>query len=88
MKVRCRDPLFFTLEHTQNTVRKITYDGANRRGTEENKLEKKIQEEDRYTKKLKGERPTHHMAVQSKWTIIHLEGLKAREWAYSIPLIR
>lgn len=27
----------------------------------------------------------YHMAVQSKWTIIHFEGLNAKEWAYSAP---
>ena len=31
---------------------------------------------------------SYHMAVQSKWTIIHLDGLNANELAYSMPSMK
>ena len=34
------------------------------------------------------DKKAYHIAVQSKWTIIHLEGLKAKDWACSIPAMK
>ena len=38
-------------------------------------------------RELDTELSTHHIAVQSKWTINHLLGLKAMESANSMPFI-